>query len=522
MGSNEVFPSVTEAGGKDMIQLTKLVGDRFLVDQIPIELLSELLIVINSDKYINDGEVLEDEMFPVEYVRDDFNSMKYNVKYRLYFKLFSLWNSGKRPKNADSHENKYEEVIKRLSSSFDSDMDDNQRCIEIIANLYQGFQVAGASRDWCARSFLPVSQSILAGESIWKATKVQRDKKDFDEAVKKNFEHTGRSFYARGGEVLYLQLLLAFTKSEQEIDFEIKNNPYLKGLRVSQSEKDPLKLKENIEKGFRDMFSDGVPLAFNKFIDFVEEKNKTSLDGTFSEKENPIGYIQKETWVLGYLFALELSRLFLSKFDVIDRIQMLENECVLQVIRTLLYVSSMQLEKDSLPKIAVVSPCCEDATLKTVSNRSFLNCKTLIRKAFESVSTENEIATTDKAHKRYGYGILRKYGKEIGLIIPKKGGNEHFVLTKDILILLVSTTLTPDNSLTIESFLKDLEIRFGFVFDFKGFTKVNEEVDIKQNIYGDNLTDWLVNMLDECGYFIPLSDALSLVKNTNIREEDFV
>ncbi len=115
--------------------------------------------------------------------------------------------------------------------------------------------------------------------------------------------------------------------------------------------------------------------------------------------------------------------------------------------------------------------------------------------------------------------MLRKHLKEINVVVPKKGGNEHFVLSKNMLILLVSTTLSAGESLTVESFLMDLKIRWGFVFDSEGFTEVNTQENLKQTVSDSSIMDWLVDMLKECGYYIALSDAISLVKNSNISVE---
>lgn len=503
-------------------QLSHLIGNRFYVDQIPIELLSEFLLVINSKKVIND-QVKTAEMFPVDCVRDNFDEMKYSIHHRLFFKLFSLWPTGSHPKESSSHEKEYEEINKRLQESFVTAENNEKRCLEILANLYQGFQVAGASRDWCARSFLPISNELLTGESIWRASKA-KDKEDlsFDQ-ITNFFHHSDRIFYARGGEILYLQLLLAFTKTREDVDEEIRKSPYFKKLRISSEEKNPETLRRGIENGINSIFSkESIPSAFNNFVDFVEKKSAFSDQdsNSFNETEASVGFVREDTWFLGYIFALELYRLFASKFDVIDRLKMLQNECTLQVIRTLVFQSSKQLGIDP-PRLAVVSMDCTNSNLKSISNRTFSNSQMIVQRAFEDISEEKGFDNpTPKANSQYGKGIIKKYGKDIGLIVPRTGGNEHFVLTKDLLILLVSTTLIPGDSLTIEAFFKDIGIRYGFVFDNDGFNKANSEMNSKQRVFNSDTLSWFVEMLDECGYYISLSDALSLVKNNNLEEKN--
>ena len=39
----------------------------------------------------------------------------------------------------------------------------------------------------------------------------------------------------------------------------------------------------------------------------------------------------------------------------------------------------------------------------------------------------------------------------------------------------------------------------------------------KQDINEAGISDWFIQMLEECDYYVRLSDSLSLVKNTNVK-----
>lgn len=513
-----------------------LIGNRFFIDQPSIEMLSELLMVLTAQKKIN-GESEVVTMFPLDEIGSELKEMTYTIKHRMYFKLFSLWSSGKNPKNSELHATEFENIKNNMVKTF-AKKDHAERHLEILANLYQGFQIAGASRDWCARSFLPISKNLLTGETIWRTGKKQQKTiqgaNDFND-IKECFDHGSRDFYARGGEVLYLQLLLAFTKTKADVEDWLKNEPQYVALRIDEQEKNPKYLMKKVEKGFERMYnSQTIPKGFEKFIDFIEEVNKDEsydkedrFNFTVSQK---IGFINEDTWYLGYLFALELSRLFDSQFDSIDLIRLLQLECSLHCMRSIVFQSVRYLGKTH-PLLAVVSPDCEEINKKTIGARSWENCLKLVKQAYNQVNKDKKAEISDEissnndkkkadVHADYGYPLVRKLAKELGVVVPKTGGNEHFVLSKNLLILFVSTTLKPNESLTVESFLDDIEIRWGLVFDEKGFTRVNEENSLKQKVSDPHMLDWFINMLTECGYFVPLSDHLSLVKNNNIAEEE--
>ena len=53
------------------------------------------------------------------------------------------------------------------------------------------------------------------------------------------------------------------------------------------------------------------------------------------------------------------------------------------------------------------------------------------------------------------------------------------------------------------------------VFDNDGFNEANRQNGLEQIVSDPDRVKWFTNMLDEAGYFIELSDSLSLIKNTN-------
>ena len=540
MSSNSFFPTGAklDSGATSSLPSTILVGNRFYSDQPIIELLSEFLLIVQAEKTVNEFEKTDDYFLEHRH-GSEIESLKYTINHRLNFKLFSLWNTGKTTKVSDGHYNRYLDIRKHLASAFDDELPSSiEKHMDILANLYQGFQTSGAERDWCARSFLPISSRMLMGETVWKATAAKKIEHIDDFEKNKEFlQHSSRNFYARGGEILYLQLLSFFTKTKEDVDDLLATDKHFAGLRIlSENEKDPKYLRNDLIRGFHSFFDNSeLPKSFENFMDFIEDFYKAeedSFDASSGKnfynitRGQRIGLIPDNSWYLGFLFALELSRLFKSQFGQIDLIKLLSLECAFQCLRTYVFQSSRELGVVA-PTMAIVSPYCVDAELKSASARSFVNCRSVIMQAFEKLANEDPriIAASlkegdrKKMHDKSGFKLFTKYGKQIGLVIPRTGANEHFVLSKDMLILLVSTTLVPGESLTFDSFLEDLKIRYGFVFNEDEFTAANVYAGCNKKIINPDICNWLISMLEDCGYYIPLSDALSLVKNTNLGVE---
>ena len=106
-----------------------------------------------------------------------------------------------------------------------------------------------------------------------------------------------------------------------------------------------------------------------------------------------------------------------------------------------------------------------------------------------------------------------RYAKRLNLVIPYSGGNEHYVLTKSLLTYLVATSIRPNNRVTLHTFLNIIRTRYGFVFDFDGISETSKYLNSKKQITREVPESWLIEMLDESGFLISLSDGYSLVEN---------
>lgn len=519
-------------------QVWDVVGSRFTPEQTSVELLSEFLLALSGQKSVVRRGSKEKEIFSGLFVDlsdyEDIEDFKYTVKFHLILKLFAFYEGTLDSDIHSSHREGIEEVRQKLISAIDSgSIEERSDYLNTLEALLAGFQSAGANRNWCAKSFLPISRDFLAGESIWKVTKADRNKIEGcslrEKEVLDCFEHTSRAFYCRGGDVLYLQLAYALSQSAEKLR-GIHETSLFADLGVDDNEYDPGYLKKKISVGLDAILDTKRIPGLSELVDVIEGAYtwNSSVDiSKTTEIELGIGWISdNEAMIaLGWMFAVELSRLLSTRMDVMDSIKMLELECSMQVLRTYEYTCSVKINPATkmLPSLITVSPFSDDSRYKTLSTYSFKEVVAMIEEALkfdESSSTDGKKGNGVKA-KEYRSPVFKKIAKSIQFVVPRFGGNEHFVLNKNLISLFVMTSMLPRESITLDDFLKSIRLRHGVAVDSKSFSDFNSQLGIKQQVSDSQIYKWIVDMLSESGFFQPLSDSISLVINNNeAREEE--
>ena len=295
----------------------RLFGRRFSDDQQTMDTLAEFLLVCASDKKIYKDPF--STFFPDEETLRDWRTksagLSYFPKARLNLKLFAFLESSRLDTRHRSHRNHAEQLWKKLSDGLDLDTPSEKNAfLKTLSALFLGFWGNGASRTWCAQTFLPFCRELLCGEEIWNATKARSDgPADWDEVLDNFsdfFDGSKHIVLARSGESLYLQICNALTQTKDEVVEEILSRP---GISLSTSEATPSLLKENLTKALASFF-DATPKSLSDIIRFVD----TSTDERTWKKsdysgERPrsvsCGWIPQKSWTEGYLFAVEMKRL---------------------------------------------------------------------------------------------------------------------------------------------------------------------------------------------------------------------
>jgi hypothetical protein len=508
----------------------QLFGNRLFMDQTVSELLVEFLLVAFSLKRIDSiGEFSTTLPTQSTLTEWDGTQLEYAPHARLNLKLFSFLGASRLDSRHQTHRSQHEELLRRFKAHINiSGGGEKEDVVRTIENLFLGFQGAGSGRTWCAQSFLPITESLLAGETIWNETEARRKKPDcwgdITEALSTYLTMNKHRFLGRGGELLYLQLCNALRQPQESIQTWCENN----GLGLSNNEQNPIWLHEELENSLGQLMSN-CPNTLSKIASFID----TTLDPVTPEKTDgskddrrfvSAGWCNADSWQEGYLFAVEILRLLQTNLDVVERIYLLENACAMQVLRTLAMQSARATVTDEVNpwpgyRLAVSAPEDDRPPIRRLSQSSVKAVEKMIFQALRSsyVVLPEEDNEREKALKdpdrRYGGKLFIGLSKRIGFMVPKRGSGARFILNEQLLRLFVLTTVPIGGRLTFDTFKELLERRYGLVFDADGFDRASKWQS-GTGIYLPADTDgWLQEMLEAAGFLIHLSDSCALVYN---------
>lgn len=517
--------------GIDQNPGVQLFGRRFFSEQTTLELLSEMLLVAVSPKRLgNRPQTFTETPFPPpEVLKIPWETpLSYAPKSRLNLKLFAFFGASKLDTRHITHRQKLEQLDDSLREHIRVSGDEPDDVIKTLGNLFLGFHGEGLQRTWCAQSFLPFCKELLAREAIWRSKK-QQTIKGWQEALN-NFAFNQYVFYARGGELLYLQLCNALRRKPEEINEWLNKTGYADLL--TEDEKNPDKLYHQLNTLF-ESFLQEVPQTFAQIAEFIDRSLDNSETVKFTDykgegnerRYTECGWCPEETWQEAYFFAVEISRICKARLDLIDRVELLETACALQVLRTLMwqsarYVSSGFLDEKPRCKIAVSDPEDESRVVKQISRSTVQAIEKQIFDALR-VPEIRENSREDRypeADKRYGHKLFRTLSKRLRLIVPRRGSGMRFVMNDRLLRCLI-VSLLPARRISYDSFKNAAEAHYGFVFDEWGFCRANQWATGVRTESLEGVSDeWLINMLEESGSLRKLSDSCSLVENRAFAE----
>jgi hypothetical protein len=533
----KTFPFVKAREDNPAIQL---FGKRLFNDQSPMEFLIELLLITTSTKRIGDEGIPIAMPLPTEKTLADWSGigeLQYSPKARLNLKLFAFMGASRLDSRHETHREHYKEILQKLRDRIRvTETGSENDVLRTLENLFLGFQGAGFGRTWCAQSFMPICKGLLARETIWNESAARRnDPQSWLEVTNDRGEYFSSSkhlFLARGGEVLYLQLCNALRQSPMTVRQWVEEN----GLHLEPKEQDPASLHEELQRELSKLM-DYCPQTVTDIAEFMDSGVESeTAQKTDNVEDGPryvtAGYCPADSWREGYLFAVELLRLCQADLDVIERLQLLETACAVQVLRSLAMQSVRHCPTEYTAtwpgyRFAVSAPDERNPPVKRLSRHTAKMAEKLIYRAIrcdDVTLPENEDDRKKKlkeADSRYGGKLFVGLAKRIGLLVPRRGAGVRFTLNEQLLRLLVVTTVPIGGRLTYDRFKELVEVRYGLVFDADGFARASAWVDgTKQLAVGSGIDIWLQEMLDAAGLLIHLSDSCALVVNPATKKGD--
>lgn len=512
----------------------QLFGNRLFNDQSPTELLIEfLLMMVSSKRVAGHSNAFVSPLPALETLIDwpDMRILQYAPKARLNLKLFAFMGASRLDSRHETHRQQYKVLLERLQAKIRvTESGSENDVLRTLEKLFLGFQGAGSGRTWCAQSFLPVCPGFLAGETIWNETAARRNPPaDWDDAIRNSQNHyfsmDKHNFLARGGEVLYLQLCNALHQTPEAIQRWVEES----GVRIEPQEHDPAWLHAalQLELGRLLTHCPQTVTDISEFIDTgVESDTRNATDIRNSEPRFvDTGWCPADSWREGYLFAVDLLRLCMSDLDVIERLQLLETACAMQVLRSLAAQSARHCPPErqtSWPgyRLGISAPDEKRLAVKRISQHTVKATEKLVYRAIRGddvelpENEEERVNILKEADTRYGGKLFISTAKRIGLLVPRRGAGARFTLNEQLLRLLVVTTVPIGGRLTYDRFKELVEVRYGLVFDAMGFTRASSWADGVDGIHlGSHCDAWLQDMLEASGLLIHLSDSCALVEN---------
>ena len=524
----------------------RLFGRRFCDDQQVMDLLSEFLLVATSEKKIferfdgflpKNSELLE--------WREQSRALYYYPKCRINLKLFSFLSSSPLGTRHEIHRQHGDALLQMLASKLDLDNENEKKdFLQTLSSLFLGFWGTGSKRTWCAQTFYPFCRTALCAEVIWKAIPAKREKltswQDMLDKFSNCFGLDQHVVLCRGGEALFLQICNALTQTKEEVaqwlhEREERGVP----IGLCEDEKDPQLLRDQLEKCFGEYFSHTGSLEkVMEFIDSGVDGDTAQVSDHSSGEDRSIkcGWIPRESWREGYLFAVEVKRILSAKIGIMETAEMLMAACAMQVMRSLAAQSYRHSqvacdENDGFDyRILLCDSASRNRKLKKFSTESLSEIVKVIQQTIrkdETLQRVRELAdkepTPEKREKKfasiykdadsYGFKLYRKIGKSIGLVVPQTGRWVRYTLTDKILRYLV-ISLVPNERMTLETFKKQMEAHHGFVFDLERLAVSRNWLSRSEELKGSaSSNEFLERMLDASGVLVRLSDSCSLVKN---------
>lgn len=491
-----------------------LYGRRFYKDQTPVEYLAEFLLVFVSQKGINKNNAFRFEL------DTGVGQAVYWPEDHIALKLFSFFPSSKLITRHAVHQNKYRSELENIKTRISGSIDEKTLSVRLLQSLFAGFVGVAKNRTWVTQSFLPASTSLLAREIDWLHSDAIKhpEIKDWDDS-KKFFVTDRHNFMARGGELLFLQLAYLFSGVEHPTLSLLCSSPTYQHLTKIKL----VDVRDNVQNGLRLILETSFS-HLDRLANFIEDA-LSSCQLFENGKLASLGWIPVSTIPEAFLFAHEIDNICRTKLGALEKVDLLQLLCCMQVLRTFCFQSQRVGNGNSHTDgfsgnyaWIVSDPGAQTGSgLRKLAQSSFEHVEDLLYRVLRQVANSSaqnspSFAEADK----HGFQIFRKIGKEIGLIIPRTGGGQRFVLSPQLLRFLVAALVAPGERVRLTVFYARVFAHYGIALGDRQLAIAlrwigNESESRDYAVAAD--TAWVEEALKQGGFLVELSDAVSIVHN---------
>jgi hypothetical protein len=495
----------------------QIYGRRFYKDQTPVEYLAEFLLVFVSPKG-RSGADSGANTFAFTIGKDEDRAL-YWPPDRIALKLFSFFPASKLDTRHVSHQGAYRDALQDLAERINGSAEDKDEAIRLLQSLLGGFVGVAKNRTWVTYTFLPAADGLLARELDWLHSQASREPGLSKWSDARRYFATDRhNFMARGGELLFLQLAHLFTTEQVPLGADDRDPFYghLSALPLA-------KLRSDLEARLRSILCDSI-LPLNRISHFVER----SLSA-FRLHEEPthalLGWVPTSTVVEAHLFGFELRNIVLSTLPDLEKLDLTQCLCCMQVLRTLCF-QAVREDGESRNMTGFIGGYAwvtanRDAPPGTPTRKlaqaSFERIEQLLFRVLRKRAASDKQATGSLAEAdKHGFEIFRRLAKQLGLVIPHTGSGQRFVLPAHVLRFLVAALVDPDKPIGLTRFYERVFAHYGIALGDRQLAVALEWGGAQSGsrdfaVAAD--TRWIEETLRQGGFLVELSDAVSMVRN---------
>lgn len=496
----------------------RLYGRRFYKDQTPVEYLAEFLLAFASPKKENgNGEY----QFWLD--QETGATPEYWPENRVSLKFFSFFSMSKLETRHKIHRDAYIKALNSLSTKITGTADEKDETIRLVQSLFCGFAGVSKNRTWVTYSFLPASTSLLANEVGWEHPKALKDLSMSNWKDSEKYFGRFRNFMARGGELLFLQLSNLFSNPNEYLENELLTKGEYRHLKQSINN-----LHTRIESGLKSMLNESIG-KIGGLVNFIES-SLSEYSVNFESKSNSIklGWVPAVSRTEALLFAVEMDNICSSNITELDKLELLQTLCCMQVLRSLCFQSRRVDVAEDLTSnfagnyvwIVADSNSKLNSPIRQMAQTSFNKIEAMLFRSIRSPILRKDNQPVDSRDLKNGddntLGLFKKFSKLLGLVIPLTGTAQRFSLDHRLLRFLVAVLIRPGEKIRLTDF-------YDRAFSHYGIALGGEQLTVALNWTGhetdggsyavSSSTAWVEEALQQGGFLVELSDAVSMVKN---------
>ena len=488
-----------------------LFGHRIKPQQTRYEYLAEFLQIAMSKKRLvdNDSQTTNDMFIISDKVND--HMIEYMPVSNMGLKRFIFFDNSRLDTKSPIDDEAYKKCVKIMTDNIEQESNqiEDKEAIFVLQNILYGFSIENAGRSWFNKNLLPVCQEVLFPESL--ARKGHRERADIDNiSTDTSFDFNSYTYMARGGEIYYLHLLHALNNTESD-------------------------KKELLEKQIKRMLS-GIP-QLSKISEYIQKKWEDEMAFENDEPDKPAVKKTMKAIPLDYQYRdkytiSELSTFLDNRIQPMEKLDLLSYGIVIQIFRMMITIAAKGSETSG--SIWLIDTCEPDKKEHAEVKKLAHHCLSLNEESFTKYidkgiayfyphDDEEKINKRRKSASDDTIKVIRKLGKNMGMIIPMTGADMRFTLPEEILKFLVMSLIPVGKKVTFDSFLDMLYEHFEIVISPEHYAKAVSE---NKAPYQSNVTFLQMNKSDfaqklkNCGFLRDLSDATSIVENPYESEVD--